>query len=215
MNKMITMLTLVWCMTISLSSEAQTAIGSIFNQGGTQTRRLTEQIALLKVYKGYLEKGYEIVKGGMNTIHSFKNGEFSLHDLFFKSLKAVNPLIKKYARISDIAIMQVEILKMYDTDYRKISASEWYNEQEQTYLNRVYTQIYKDLNQTVSDLINLVNDGVWQMDDAQRIARIDKLYGEVQDLYAFSRSFIQEALQLGNARERDQADLDKVSEWYQ
>lgn len=69
-----------------------------------QQRMLLEQIAALKVYIGYAQKGYSAVKKGLNTIGDFKRGEFNLHTDYLNSLKVVNPKIKKYARVTEIGI---------------------------------------------------------------------------------------------------------------
>ena len=52
----------------------------------------------------------EIARDGLTTIHEIKNGEFNLHNLFFSSLKTVNPEVAKYSRIAVIIADQVSII---------------------------------------------------------------------------------------------------------
>src|SRR4051794_17419012 len=84
-----------------------------FRQKKTQLRYLTQQIAAYQVYEGYLHKGYNIAKHGLNAISNLKNGEFNLHQAFFSSLSKINPSIQHYSRIADIIVLQAEILKQY------------------------------------------------------------------------------------------------------
>lgn len=82
-----------------------------FRQKKTQRRYLAKQIALLKVYLGYLKKGYEIADKGLTTIHNIKNGDFNLHRDFFGSLKNVNPHIRNSAKVADIIAFQIYIIQ--------------------------------------------------------------------------------------------------------
>lgn len=67
--------------------------GEFFSQKKTQKKYLLEQLVALKMYAGYLKKGYDIVGSGIGTVWDIKNGEFSLHSTFFSSLKSVNPIL--------------------------------------------------------------------------------------------------------------------------
>src|SRR5258706_10649819 len=78
-----------------------------FRQQKTQIKYLTEQIAALQVYAGYVEKGYKIAKDGLDAIHAIKQGDFSLHNKYFSSLKNVNHNVKAYAKIADIIALQI------------------------------------------------------------------------------------------------------------
>ncbi|MGB4400952.1 MAG: hypothetical protein WBJ10_16380, partial [Daejeonella sp.] len=52
----------------------------IFKQKETQKKYLVQQLAALKLYAGYLKKGYDIADKGISSIKAFSNGEFKLHD---------------------------------------------------------------------------------------------------------------------------------------
>jgi hypothetical protein len=53
---------------------------------------------------------------GIRTIHNIREGDFNLHDGFFSSLKNVNPVIRRYAKVADIAAFQVRILRARAAD---------------------------------------------------------------------------------------------------
>lgn len=50
-----------------------------FRQKKTQKKYLIQQIAALKVYLGYVQKGYSIAQKGLTTVSNIKKGNFDLH----------------------------------------------------------------------------------------------------------------------------------------
>ncbi len=57
-----------------------------FRQKKTQQRYLLEQIAALRVYAGYVHKGYGIVSDGLQTVRDITNVEFNLHGFFISGV---------------------------------------------------------------------------------------------------------------------------------
>jgi hypothetical protein len=54
-------------------------LGGFFSQKQTELKYYLQQIAALKLYAGFLEKGYSIAREGLTVIAEIKNGEFNLH----------------------------------------------------------------------------------------------------------------------------------------
>ena len=182
---------------------AQSFIGSLFTQKKQQTKLLLQQIAALEVYKGYLEKGYNIAKFGLNTIGDIKNGEFKLHKTFFGSLKAVNPKVKQYSRVADIIQLQLQSIAAYHKTMQRVLATGMYSEEELAYLKKVFERLMEACGQTLDELITLVTDGELEMKDDERIARIDLLHEQMLEHYTFTSSFSQTALQMALYRKHE------------
>lgn len=214
MKKILLLLLLAFSIEGLQPAQAQSAFGSFFSQNKTYRKRLAEQIALLKVYKGYLDKGYDLVRDGMGTINAFKSGEFNLHDFFFKSLKAVNPQIRKYSRLPEVIQMQAAIIELHIRDFAKVKRSRLYSDDELLYLARVYGHLLEDCEQSITELMELLSADLWQLSDNERIARIDQLHGQVLEMYLFGKSFTDETLQLGNQRRREEQGLEMMLDWY-
>src|SRR4051812_44098662 len=83
---------------------------SIFSQNTGYLKNMVAQLAALKVYGSYVQKGYKIAKTGLGTIQKFRGGEFSLHRFYFDSLKTVNPRVKRYSKVGQIISMQAEVI---------------------------------------------------------------------------------------------------------
>ncbi|WPQ61930.1 hypothetical protein SIO70_26565 [Chitinophaga sancti] len=195
-------------------SYGQNAVTSFFSQKKTQRKYLAEQIAALKVYKGYLEKGYNIAKTGLNTISDFKNGEFNLHKVFFNSLKEVNPAVKKYAGVADIIAMQADILKLYKSTAEYLKTGTSFQASEVDYIGRVFTRVLNDCSRTIDELIDLVTDGSLQMSDDERLAKIDQLKVNMGDDYDFAGSFYKDIRGLGDSRQKESREIDTLKTWY-
>lgn len=178
-----------------------------FNQKKTQKKYLAEQIAALKIYSGYLQKGYSIAQGGLSTISDFKSGEFNLHTDFFNALKAVNPKIKNYGKVAEIIAMQIEIIGQYKALKKKLAGTTGIHPQETQYIGQVFSRLLDQCGNTLDELIMVTTSGELEMKDDERIERIDKLHEEMTRDYTFCKSFSNEALILVVSREKEQNEL--------
>lgn len=178
-----------------------------FRQKSTQRKYLINQIAALEVYIGYAKKGYEIYKTGLNSIGSITNGEFVLHKDFFLSLQGINPQIAKYARVADIVNLQLQIIKTNSRSLRLISDGNNLRQNELAYIGRVHDKLLENCGQIVDELIVLTTAGKLEMEDDERLQRIDRLYEEMKDNYGFAEEFSDGSLLLWSARDKQKRDI--------
>ncbi|MET6998673.1 hypothetical protein [Chitinophaga defluvii] len=204
MNKILSLLLVL--MAVSGSGKAQT-FAEWFQQKKTQKKYLIQQIAALQVYIGYAKKGYNIAKDGLNTIGGFTRGEFDLHGDFINSLKKVNPEIKRYAKVADIIALQMKIVQQSGGAYRQLQRSDMFSAGELSYVNRVLGRLLDDCEKILDELITVTTSGKLEMKDDERMARIDRLYLDMQDSYTFSKSFTDEAQSLALSRKKDITDV--------
>lgn len=154
-----------------------------FNQKNTQKKYLLQQIAALKIYTGYLNKGYDIVQEGTGLIGDIRRGELSLHKDYFGRLKNVNPVIKGYSKVNTIKEMAVAISNMrikvlslaLDTDHIP------------SYLHRnINKALLANLEKATLELDQLLlvlSPGALELGDEVRIKTIDASFGQMQQLY--------------------------------
>lgn len=177
-----------------------------------QQRVLLQQIAALQVYIGYAQKGYSTVKKGLYTIADFKRGEFNLHTDYLNSLKAVNPKVKKYARVTEIIALQIKIIKSYKSLYEQIRQDDLFYGDEVDYIRRVFERVLENSDSNLDELLTIVTDGKLEMKDDERITRIDMIYHTMLDNYAFSESFSNQTkmVALSKAMELKEAKTSRV-----
>jgi len=146
-----------------------------FKQKKTQKKYLLEQIAELQIYIGYLEKGYTIVRDGLNTIHSIKSGEFNLHNAFFNSLEKVNPAIQEFARVADFISVQVSIYNTYSKTLVNARACGQFTASELDMFYQSFMQLMDEVMQTLDDMVQATTDDKLKMTDDDRIRQVTAL----------------------------------------
>jgi len=134
-----------------------------FRQKATQKKYLLQQIAALKVYTGYLSKGYSIAKNGVNTIKSIKNGDLLQHTNYFTSLVTVNPKIRRYAKVADIIVLQITIAKQSSNAIKSFRNNRHFTPTEINYLQGVYSKLLSDCAKNLDELLTLITNRNLQM----------------------------------------------------
>lgn len=172
-----------------------------------QAEVLLKQIAALKIYIDYAQKGYSVAKKGLNTVSDFKRGEFNLHTDYFNSLKTVNPKIKKYARVAEIISLQVKIIKSYGTIYRQIQQDDLFHGDEVDYIKRVFDRLIENCDDNLEELITIVADGQLEMKDDERMKRIDVLYQNMLENHTFCESFSNQTRLMSLSRAKDTKEV--------
>jgi hypothetical protein len=203
---------LVFCILCLFNHGAQAQTGDeLFNQKKTQLRYLAEQIAALRVYAGYVKDGYEIVSDGVQTVESLKNGEFDVHNAFFKSLKAVNPSISNSGKAVDIVSLQLAINKSLNG----IKGLRYLSVSQRNYITRVKNQVLKECNNDLEELLLVVTSGQLEMTDDERIKRIDKIYAAMSDKWSFAQSFLNELSMLVYQKKKEEQSIIHIKNLYE
>nr|WP_067054214.1 hypothetical protein [Mucilaginibacter sp. L294] len=195
------------------TTKAQT-FSEWFAQNKTQKKYLIEQIAALKVYAGFLKKGYNIAHDGLTAISDIKNGDFGLHSTYFNSLKAVNPEVAKYPRVADILSLQEKTRLLCQSGKTKASEAKEFTSEQKDYFNRVYGRLNSNCLQTLNELEAITTSGKLEMKDDERLQRIDRLYAESQSQYGFAKSFGNDILLLIAEKTKEQNDLQTARTLY-
>lgn len=154
---------------------------------------MLKQIAKLEIYIIDLEKGYKIAQEGLTTIGEIKKGEFNLHSIFFSSLESVNPSVAKYSKIAIIISDQVSIVSSFKSLIQHLNNSGRMTNAELQYVQAVYSNLSDECTKTLNALIEVTTDGTLEMTDDERIKRIDGIYDDMEDKYAFTQSFCNKA----------------------
>jgi len=137
----------------------------------------------------YLQKGYSIVKNGLNTIGNIKNGHFSLDKDFFSQLENINPKVRHYAKEADIIALNVQIIRRFKKALAEAKGTDLFSDQELDYINRVFNSLIDNCASLTDELTVLLTPSEWKMSDDERIKRIDGLHTAMRDNYAFVNHF--------------------------
>jgi hypothetical protein len=156
-----------------------------FKQRKTQRRYLVNQIAALKVYCGYLQKGYEIAGQGLTFINAIKDGDINMHNGFFNSLKAVNPAIRNPAVVADIISMQRQIVKLGKSVIAIANESGQFTGPEIIHFKKIVDRLLDDCVGGLVELMMVITSGELEMKDDERILRLEMIRKEMEENYRF------------------------------
>ncbi|MET3115383.1 hypothetical protein AAKU52_003132 [Pedobacter sp. CG_S7] len=194
----------------SVTSTFAQTWGEFFNQKKTQKKYLLEQLVALKIYAGYLKKGYDIASSGIATVKDLKNGEFSLHNAFVSSLKSVSPAIRNSAKVAEIISCQLAISRAFNG----IGNGHPLTLSNQLYILDVRDNVMEECLNDLEELLLVITSRKVEMTDDERIKRLDKVYSAMKEKSAFVQSFTTDVSLLIRQRENEQKSIDHLKELY-
>lgn len=195
---------------LSWSANAQTW-SEWFSQKKTQKKYLLEQVAALKIYAGYLKKGYEISRSGISFIKDATKGEFDLHGTFFSSLKAVSPEIRNNAKVAKIIQMQIDVSKVFNV----LRSAKGLTAQHTAYLDLVRSNLLNECLDDLEALLLIITSGKAELKDDERLLRLDHLHEDMQEKWRFAMSISNAFQQLGDERTKELGTIKWMEEWYE
>ena len=176
-------------MTVAASALATTVraqtFAEWFQQKSTQKKYLLQQIAALQVYAAYYKAGNNIAHNGLSSITGSLTSENSLHTTYYNNLKNVSPVVKNNKQVNDILQWQKDILIRISTLDKTIDL----NDGEKKYVIQVKTALFKDCDQQITELQNVVTDSKLKMSDEERLKHIGVIYSAMQNNYRFASAF--------------------------
>lgn len=198
---------------MAIPSNAQ-GIRQWFSQKSTQTEYLTQQIAALKMYGGYLKKGYDVVKGGLNTIGDIKDEHLNLDRIFIDSLKLVSGAVKRDARVKEIIRLKKETAASISACLKRVRKSDYFYPTDLEYISGVLNHIGERSNGHITELENILRNGNYLMSDDERIKRVQRIYQETKEQFAFIQQFAAELRKLEIQRSRELRDIRAIDKLY-
>lgn len=160
-----------------------------FRQKKTQRKYLIQQIVALKVYLDYLKKGYKIVDKGLTMVGDIKQGKFDLDLDYLASLKNVNSSVSGSAKIMAILAYERRIM----SDFRELKGfsgnTDFLSHEEKNYVEKVYEKMLRESESSLDELGRVLSNSDFEMKDDERVKRVDALYLDMKDKYAFTKSF--------------------------
>lgn len=212
-RSLIRTLLLLLCMASSCTLQAQTW-SEFFKQKKTQIKYLTQQIAALQVYIGYVEKGYDITRDGLDFIGDLKDGEFSLHKDYFSSLDQISGAVRKDTKITTIEDMERSIFEMNDKALKMVDTSSQLSPDEKGYVRKVWSGLLSDSQDKLNELALLTTSGNYQLTDAERLERIAGIHQDMQSTYSFACSFYNKMTVYAAEKKKETGELQRLSGWY-
>ncbi len=173
-----------------------------------------EKLTQLKNILTELKSGYKIVADGYTSIKNISEGNFSLHNIFLKSLLDVSPAVKNYVRIKDIIDAQISIVREYKNALKQFKESGEFSVDEMDYIMKVYANLFQHSLDNLQSMIMVITAGKLRMSDDERIQSIDEVWKEVSQQLIFLRHFNNQARILCLQRAKEKNDLSIINQLY-
>jgi hypothetical protein len=198
---------------ILLKSNGQT-VNEWINQKSTQKQYLVQQIAALQEYIGYVSKGYQIARKGLNTIGDIKKGHMDIDKIYFSSLELINPKIVHTQKASRTSQVYESIKKNYKSSIKRLNECKEYSTAEMIYLKKVLDENISECSDLMATRQVLLSSGELKMSDDERMQKISGIYDEMLDRYAFQKSFSNDIVMISNLRKKEQTEVSSVERFY-
>jgi hypothetical protein len=148
-----------------------------------------QKLSQLKQILQDLKQGYAILDAGYSAIRDVAKGSFTLHQAYLDGLLAVSPAIRAYHRVIAIADLQASLVSKYQTAWSFFREKGGFHPEELTLIGQVYSGLLSSSLQNLSDLTNILTDGVLRASDAERMRQIDAIYISMTERLSFIDRF--------------------------
>lgn len=135
-----------------------------------------QKLAELKQILTDLKTGYEVLDKGYSAVRDIAKGSFNLHEAFLDGLLAVSPAVQNYQRVKDIVSLEAGMLSRYQSAWARFQGDGRLQPGEIALLAQVYTNLFKESAQGLSDLVTVLTPGTLRASDAERMRQIDGIY---------------------------------------
>src|SRR5690606_18359191 len=137
-----------------------------------------------------------------------------LHGVFFNSLNSVSPAVRRYGKVAAILTLELSVVNTTQESTVALSQSGYFSPKELSYISAVYARVLGDCQEILEELRSLTTDGILSLDDEERIARIDGLFIQMQDNYAFAKDFADQSALLPLQRKKENNALGQLQGLY-
>lgn len=196
---------LLLMMTVPHVSMSQT-LDEWTKQKKTQRKYLLQQIAKLQAHLEAVKKGYDIVKSGLNTISQIKRGDLDLHQLFFGDLFRVKGVIKNYTGTRTLIDLYHRMISESSNFLSTLDNYSLLASIERAVVRENIESFRARFQAEMKALLQLLSDDALQMNDEERIKRIDQTIAVFIDKQSWLRATIQSVHLLHHQRQKNLRD---------
>jgi hypothetical protein len=154
-----------------------------FEQNKTELKYQRAQLMALEEEDEVLQEGYAIDEEGLTRIGRDKQGDLDLHTFYFTTLENVNPAIMADPRVDEILTLCEKSVQIIGGIREKAGSLPPVKSRFDEFCDDVLEMCADDL----ASMGELLQDGVTELTDAQRLTRLAKVYGGARELNTLVR----------------------------
>ncbi|MFD2599060.1 TerB family tellurite resistance protein [Sphingobacterium corticis] len=161
-----------------------------------------------------MQRGYETISKGYNTVRDLSSGNFNLHKHFLDGLWQVSPSVQNYRKVGEIIDYQLKLARLSRQASIRYATSGLLNGAERNYLLKIYDRVLRESLRQFDELTMVLTAGSMRMSDEQRLAAIDAIYLKMRERVHFVREFDGSTAILIANRKKELSEVDRVKKLY-
>jgi hypothetical protein len=180
-----------------------------------ELQQLALNLQKLNQFRAILTKmyeGYQILTQGYNTVKNLAEKNFSIHKVFMDGLMAVSPTVHNYQKVAAIVSYQKDIVRDYKAALNEFGSMNIFDASHLQYIEAVYDRLFDRSLEDLDELLMIITASQLQMNDAERIAAIDRIYASVSDQRSFLRHFNVRTKALADQKLKNKRDLEMLQQ---
>jgi hypothetical protein len=150
----------------------------------------------------------------LNQISQWAEKQRKLFSEYYTELQKVKSIIATYQRVKQVIKEQSEMVDEYKRAYSLFRRDNNFSPEELKYMADVYSGMVNQSVDNLNEILLAINSFSTQMDDAARLAIIDRAAKKIESTISDMRQFNNRNLQLSLLRAQSKGDLQDVKKLY-
>lgn len=177
-----------------------------------KVQRLQNQTIALQNAEQQIENTLHL--NSLNGISDWLNKEKDLYAGYYQELSKVRRLIASYDAVKRIISQQTQLVSDYRTASVQFNQDPHFSPTELKYMGNIYSGILQESLRNLDETITVISDLAAQMDDAERLERINLAATAMQTNLDHLRQFNRQNAGLSLLRAKEGRDRAAVKQFY-
>jgi hypothetical protein len=173
-----------------------------------------QKLSSLKQLLSQLYTDYAVLAQGYQAVKGAAQGNFGLHKAFLDGLLAVSPAIRQYPRVGDIIRQESLLLADYHAAWKSFRSGGQFSPGELAHMLSVYDGLLAGSLKALTDLAMVLSDNQMRMNDAERLAAVDRIFAESKSRLDFLHNFNENNYRLASGRSQEEGQRQALKNLY-
>jgi hypothetical protein len=151
-----------------------------------------------------------------NMINNFKEVQkvYQQGKDYYDALKSINNLVKDARKVQQTILMVGDIADIYVNSFQKMMADPYFSIEELGAIANGYAKLLEESSSLVSELKTITTANGLSLNDAERMAIIERIYKEVRDYKNLTQYYTNKTISVSYLRAKEKNDTDRIMSLY-
>lgn len=148
-----------------------------------------QKLAQLKQMLSDMYTGYKKVRNGYERVRSIAQDNFNLHKVFLDALLSVSPVVRNYVKVQHIINSEAQLVKEYQSARSYLKGTGLFTGSELDAFNSMSGDLLNGSLRNLDELTDVLTDNTLRMNDAERLAAIDRIDNDMTNRLSILQTF--------------------------